>query len=127
MSSYSPFPTISVRDLFRRLVTETDDTLQHLLLIPDIILVGQFQSLFQIVDAQHMVFFLHHLLGQYTTAEQYRFERPEQLAQEQYTVDSLPAETQGALGAIYLRHDFAEKQQDKSKKYGDTDKLQPIG
>ena len=54
-----------------RLVAEADDAFKHILLLTQLILVSQFKCLLQIVYTQHMVLFLHHLLGQDTGTDKH--------------------------------------------------------
>ena len=50
-----------------RLISKTDNPLKHALLIFDLILVCQFQSLFQFIYTQLMVFLLYNFLSQNPT------------------------------------------------------------
>ena len=58
--------------LFRCLVAKPNDAFQHILLLLQVILVCQFQCLFKVIDTEHMILFLNHLLCQQTRAQQDR-------------------------------------------------------
>ena len=47
--------------LLGSLVSEAHDALQHIFLFLQLVLVGQFERLFQIIDAEHVALLLHHL------------------------------------------------------------------
>ncbi len=51
-------------------IAKADDTLQHALLVLDIILISQFQSLFQVINTQHMIFLLYNLFCKNSTFQQ---------------------------------------------------------
>ena len=113
--------------LFGRLVTEANNTLQHVLLFLQLVLVGQFKRLLQVVHTQSVVLFLNNLLGQKTGTYQNRGQRIEHPAERYNGSCKSAANSQGMLSAIHLRHDFAKQKQQKSKQNRNHDKLYPIG
>ena len=54
------------------LIAKTDDSLEHVLFFGDFLLVGQLQSLLQLVDRKCMTFFLHYLGGNFLGTHQCR-------------------------------------------------------
>ena len=50
--------------LLGRLIAKADNTFQHILLLFQVLLIGEFKSLFQIVNTQHMILRLHDLACQ---------------------------------------------------------------
>gem|GEM_PF-5791859 len=112
--------------LLGSLVAKSDDSLQHTLLILDVILVGQLQGLFQVIDTQHMIFLLDHLFGKYPTLQEYIFQRPEEFSDKQNAIDNTTTEAQRILATIHLRHNLAKKQEQESKENRDNQELQPI-
>ena len=61
-------------------VAKSYDTLKHALFVLDIVLVGQFKGMFQIVNAQYVFLLLHHFLGNNATTQQNVLDRPEHLS-----------------------------------------------
>ena len=66
--------------LLRCLIAKAHNALQHILLLLQFLLVSQFQCLFQIVHTEHVVLFLHHLLGQCARTDEDGCQRIEQFA-----------------------------------------------
>ena len=95
--------------LLGSLVAKAYDAFQHTLIILYILLVGQFESLLQIVNAQHVTLFLHNLLCQNAAAQQNVLHKPEQLAADHDAANKLAAEAQRVLTAVHLRHNLAEE------------------
>ena len=112
--------------LLGSLVAEAYDAFQHALLVLYILLIGKFESLLQIVNAQHVTLFLHNLLCQNAAAQQNVLHKPEQFAADHDAADKLAAEAQRVLTAVHLRHNLAEEQQQKGEQHRERQKLQPV-
>ena len=95
--------------LFGRLIAEAHDAFQHILLVLQFFLVGQFQSLFQVIHAQHVILLLDDFLRQNTRAQENARQRIEQFAKEGDTASESPAHRQRVLSTIHLRHNLAEE------------------
>ena len=107
-------------------VAKTDNALKHALLVFDIVLVGEFQSLFQLIHTQHMIFFLHHLLGKHSTLQKNGFNRPENFTGKENGIHTTATETKRILTAVNLWHNFTKEQEKKSEKHRHDQELKPI-
>ena len=101
--------------------------MQHALLVLQLVLVGELQGLFEVVDAEHVAVAERHFLGQHAHAEQQRLKGPEQPARKKDASDHATAEAQGVHAREDLGHDLAEEQQEEGEQDGDADELQPVG
>ena len=112
--------------LLGSLVAKTDNALKHALLVLDIVLVGEFQSLFKLIHTQYMILFLHHLLGKHSTLQKNGFYRPENFTGKENGIHTAATETKRILTAVNLWHDFTKEQQKKSEKHRHDQELKPI-
>ena len=109
------------------LVTKADDSLQHVLFILQLLLVGQLQRLLQVVNAEDMCLFLHHLLCQDSRADEHAGQGIEKAAKACQGTRERTADRECVLLTVDFRHNFAKEQQDESQQNGDHEKLQPHG
>ena len=109
--------------LLGRLVTKAHNTFQHVLLVLEFCLVGQFQCLFQVVHAQHMAFFLNDLPGPDSGADKDACHRVKEPAQHEDAPTEAAAHRQGMLPTIHLGYNLAEKQQKKSQQHRNNKEL----
>ena len=112
-------------NLLGRLVAEADDALEHALLHLDVLLVGEFERLLQVVDTQHVRLLVHHLARQCAAAHQHRLNRPEEPPEQHDAPRRETAISERVLPRIDLGHDFAEEQQEEGEDDGDAEKLEP--
>ena len=112
-------------DFLCRLITKPDDALQHALLVLDLLLIGEFECLLQVVDAEHMVFLLHDFPGEGATAHQDGLQRPEEVPEHHQSAHGEAAILQRVLPPIHLWHDFAKEQQEEREDDGDAKELEP--
>ena len=112
-------------DFLHRLVAETNDALKHALLILNFLLVGEFKSLFEVVDTKHVVLFLHYLLRKGPCAHEHGLHGPEEFSEHHESAHGKAAILQRVLPAVDFGHDFSEEQQEKSQDDRDTDESQP--
>ncbi len=123
---------INVNDVLSRchhffgcFVAKANDAAQHALLVLDVILIGELESLLQVINTELPFLFLHHLLCHYSTLDEHPFKRPEKLAEEEHTRGDSAAKGQRILPAVDLWHNLTEEQKDESEQHRDAEELHP--
>ena len=114
-------------DFLSRLVAKTDNTLQHTLFILDILLIREFERLFEIIDTQNVILLLYHLACQDARLHQNGLEGPEQTTEETDVTYHRATEAQRLLTSVYLWHNLAKEQDKESENDGNAQEFNPIG
>ena len=112
--------------LLSSLVAETNDTFQHILLFLKFFFVGKLECLLQIINTEHMVLLLHHLLCKHARSDEDISHRTEQFAQPKDTWCRHPTESQRMLPGIDLWHNLTKEQQQERQQNSNHHKLQPV-
>ncbi len=113
-------------NLLNCLVAHADDTLKHTLLVPYRLVVGKFESLSKLINAQHMTILVQHVLHHHAATEKQRLYGPEKFSDEHHSAYHAPAKGQRVLTGEDLWHYFAEKQEQEGKQHRDAKEFQPI-
>ena len=107
-------------------ISKADNALQHALLVLDVVFVGQFERLFQVVDRELALLLGNSFFCNDSTGDQDRLDGPEQFAHQHDSVYRHAAEGQWVLATKHLGHNLAIKEQEEREEHGDQQELEPL-
>ena len=109
------------------LAAEAYDTLQHAAFLGNVLLVGEFHSLLQIVHREALRLRMDKSLGDDLAAYQDVAERRAELHEHGECRSCKAAEGERTLVAVYLGHHFAKEQKQEGEDYRKAEELEPAG
>ena len=113
-------------DFLCHLPTKTDDALQHVALFRNVLLVGQFHRLFQVVNSQQVFIVICKALGDDFAANEEFAQGPEDFAEDLKFRSGKTAESQGMLRTVDFGNDFAKEQEQEGEQNRHHKELEPL-